>query len=352
MTSTATLHVRRLEPSDEPEVLSLLTTTMAGGPTGSRSHEFFAWKHRDSPFGPSPGLVATADGDIVGVRLFLRWELRHGDRTLRAVRAVDTATHPDHQRRGIFKTLTLTLLEQLEQEDGVDLVFNTPNADSSPGYLRMGWQEVGQLPVLISPVRPLRFLRGARAASAANASGSASAVAPVASSAPVGDSPLPDAGEVLRSHEDVEGLLDRRGTPVGLHTPVTADYLRWRYAEAPGLDYRAVAVHRGGEIVGLGLGRLRRRAGLTELTLGDVLVPDGDVGAARRVLRAARRGGVDHVAVHATPGSEVARAALASGYFPAPRGGIQLVANPRPGCPEQVLDLGAWALSLGDLEVF
>jgi GNAT superfamily N-acetyltransferase len=350
VTSTTTLHVRRLEPADEPEVLALLTTTMAGGPTGSRSHEFFAWKHRDSPFGPCPGLVATADRAIVGVRLFLRWELRHGDRTLRAVRAVDTATHPDHQRRGIFKTLTLTLLEQLEQE-GVDLVFNTPNADSRPGYLRMGWQEVGRLPVLISPVRPLRFLRGARAASAANASGSASAVAPVASAAADLESPLPDAGEVLQ-RVDVQGLLDRRGTPAGLHTPLTSDYLRWRYAEAPGLDYRAVVVHRGGELVGLGLGRLRRRAGLTELTLGDVLVPEGDVGAARRVLRAARRGGVDHVAVHAAPGSEAARAALASGYFPTPGGGIQLVANPRPGCPEQVLDLGAWALSLGDLEVF
>lgn len=351
MSTARTLHVRRLEVQDEPEVLSLLTATMAGGPTGSRSREFFDWKHRRSPFGESPGLVATADDAIVGVRLFLRWQLRFGTRTLQAVRAVDTATHPEHQRRGIFKTLTLTLLEQLESDEGVDLVFNTPNADSRPGYLRMGWQEVGRLPVLISPVRPVRFLRGVRAASAANASGSASAVTPVTSTAEL-RSPLPSAREVLTADREVAALLSRRRTPSGIHTPLTPAYLRWRYAEAPGLDYRAIAVHRGGALVGLGLGRLRPRAGLTELTLGDVLVADGDVGTARRVLRAARHAGVDHVAVHAAPGSEVARAALPSGYFPAPGSGIGLVANPRPGCPSDVLDAGAWSLSLGDLEVF
>ncbi|QBR91195.1 GNAT family N-acetyltransferase [Nocardioides euryhalodurans] len=351
MSGAQTLTVRRLGVDDEPEVLDLLTTAMAGGPTGSRTSDFFRWKHRDSPFGASPGLVAT-DGDrIVGVRLFLRWELQLGDARLRAVRAVDTATHPDYQRRGIFKTLTLQLLDQLEREEGIALVFNTPNADSRPGYLRMGWQEVGQLPVRISPVRPLRFLRGARAASAANASGSASAVAPATDVRPV-RSPLPTAAEVLAHEDEVAALLGRGAVPGRLHTPITPAYLRWRYAAPPGLDYRAVAVRRHGELVGLGVGRVRSRAGLAELTLGDVMVAAGDTGAARAVLRAARRAGVDHVALHASPGSEVARAALAAGYLPAPGGGIGLVANPRPGCPPDVLDSRSWRLSLGDLEVF
>jgi hypothetical protein len=351
MTTQATLQVRRLEPQDEPEVLSLLTATMAGGPTGTRSSAFYTWKHRDNPFGASPGLVAEADGAVVGVRLFLRWELRHGDRLLRAVRAVDTATHPDHQRRGIFKTLTLTLLDQLDREEGIDLVFNTPNADSRPGYLRMGWQEVGQLPVRISPVRPIRFLRGARAANAANASGSASAVAAPASTEAV-TSRLPSAADVLGHHDEVQALLVRRRVTDGIHTPLSPSYLWWRYAAAPGLDYRAVTVRRRGELVGLGLGRLRHRAGLTEFTLGDVLVAAGDDAAARRVLLGARRSGVDHVAVHAAPGTEIARVARTAGYLSAPGGGIGLVALPRPGCPDDVLDQGRWRLSLGDLEVF
>lgn len=349
MTTTPTLKFRPLEDDDAPAVLDLLTAALAGGPTGERSQAFLDWKHRDNPFGRSPGMVAVHDERIVGVRLFLRWELRSGDRTLRAVRAVDTATHPDYQRQGIFKQLTLRMLDELDRQ-GLDLVFNTPNADSRPGYLRMGWEPVGDLGVRISPVHPVRFVRGLAGARAANASGSADAVAPVARREITSD--LPTAASILGDHDEIADLLGRRETRQGIHTPLSPDYLLWRYGRPPGLDYRAVVVRRRGELVGLGLGRLRQRAELLELTLGDVLVAEGDVGTARRVLRSARGAGVDHVAVHAAPNSEVERAARAVGYFTVPGQGIGLVANARPGCPSGVLDASAWGLSLGDLEVF
>ncbi len=65
-----------------------------------------------------------------------------GRHAVRAVRAVDTATHPDHQGRGIFSTLTPTRSRRCGSR--ADLVFNTPNEKSLPGYLKMGWQIVGQ----------------------------------------------------------------------------------------------------------------------------------------------------------------------------------------------------------------
>ncbi len=353
MTTTPVLDIRGLRPEDESEVLALLTTTMAGGPTGTRSSEFFAWKHRSSPFGASPGLVAEHDGRIVGVRLFLRWELMAGDRLVRAVRAVDTATHPDYQRQGIFRRLTMDLLEQVEREDGVSLVFNTPNASSRPGYLKLGWQPVGVLSVHISPVRPLAFIRGLRDARRANASGTASAVSAVPRApAPARLCLLPSASTAFERQSAIEALLDERTEDSRLHTPLTVEYLRWRYAAAPGLDYRCILVERGNELVGVGFGRLRHRAGLTEFTLGDVIVRDGDVDGARRVLREARRSGADHVAVHGSPDTEVASQLLRAGYFQVPNQGIGLVANPRAGAPSDVLDSAAWRLSLGDLEVF
>jgi len=350
MTTAPTLTFRAVEDDDAPAVLELLTAALAGGPTGERSQEYLDWKHRDNPFGRSPGMLAEHDGRVVGVRLFLRWELRTGSRTLKAVRAVDTATHPDYQRQGIFRRLTLGLLEHLDHEEGLDLVFNTPNADSRPGYLRMGWEPVGELGVRISPVRPVRFVRGMAGARSANASGSAADVAPVAAGEIA--SRLPAAADVLDDGDDVAALLARRAVGDRIHTPLSVGYLRWRYVQPPGLDYRAVEVRDGGELVGLGLGRVRHRAGLAELTLGDVLVADGDVRTARRVLRAARKAGVDHVAVHTAPGTEIERAALSAGYVTVPGRGIGLVANPRPPCPVDVLDAAAWRLSLGELEVF
>src|SRR5687767_6957749 len=95
---------------------------------------FFAWKHEQGPFGASPAWVALDGERLAGFRTFLRWEFNHPDgRIRRGVRAVDTATHPDYQGRGIFRDLTLQALDHL-RADGVDFVFNTPNAQSLPGY--------------------------------------------------------------------------------------------------------------------------------------------------------------------------------------------------------------------------
>ncbi len=92
--------------------------------------------------------VATDRGRVVAFRAFMRWEFVRGGRVLRAVRAVDTATDPDYQGRGLFRALTMHGLESV-RADGVDFVFNTPNGQSRPGYLKMGWRDVGRLPAAV-----------------------------------------------------------------------------------------------------------------------------------------------------------------------------------------------------------
>ena len=105
-------------------------------------------------------LIAESDGRIVGLRAFMRWRFLSESRVLRAVRAVDTATHPDHQGHGIFSKLTREALEVLRAD--TDLVFNTPNDKSLPGYLKLGWVEVGTIPISIRLKKPLAFARGIR----------------------------------------------------------------------------------------------------------------------------------------------------------------------------------------------
>lgn len=355
MSTTAQLALRAFRPSDRAAVLGLLGEAMGGGPTGSRTEDFFDWKHRQSPFGASPAQVALDGERIVGVRLFLRWQLEREGRRLYALRAVDTATHPEYLRRGIFRELTLSLLTHLEESEQVDLVFNTPNADSRPGYLRMGWQEVGLLPVHIAPVRPYRFLQGMRSASRANASGNASAVsAPSPTHGREISCPLPPAAAAFDQPGELEDLISARPASSALRTPLSVEYLRWRYVDPPGLDYRCVPVHRGGRLVGIGFGRPRRRADLVEFTLGDVLVQNGDPRLVRSVQRAARRSGADHVAVHLSDYRDLRGqiGAALTGYLPVPSKGIRLVANPRRPGSSCALDPAHWELSLGDLEVF
>jgi ribosomal protein S18 acetylase RimI-like enzyme len=325
--------IRPFAAEDETGVLELLHEALGGGPAGMRPPEFFRWKHRSSPFGPSLLLVAEADGKLVGLRAFMRWRFVAGPAVLEAVRAVDTATHPDFQGMGIFSRLTRAALDDLEGT--ADLVFNTPNGKSGPGYLKMGWREVGKVPVAVRARRPLRLLLSGRARARP---------APPVTAAP--------AAEALTDEAALAALLAREPSPRGLATPRTPEYLRWRYGAAPLLGYRAVTEERGGELAGLALFRVRPRGRLWESTVAEVLA-GGDPGTARRLLRkVARAAPVDHLTLHAPAGTPLATAARRAGYLPSPAG-ILLVANPRTaGLEPDPTRLDAWALSLGDLEVF
>lgn len=337
--SAEELIVRPLAAGDEPAVLALLEASLAGGPLGERSIEFFNWKHRENPFGSSPGLLALIGDQVVGVRLFMRWEFSSPEGPVRAVRAVDTATSPEHQGKGIFRRLTLALLDEVAAD--TDLVFNTPNANSLPGYLKFGWQTVGRLPVAIAPLNLFRFARHAQSARTAKpADGPRSTGCHLPPAAEALDGSL-DLRELLASHDE-----SRRG----ITTVRTIGYLRWRYASAP-VDYRAVHVRSGGVVTGLAIGRPRWRGALTEFTLTELAVRPGDRDSARLLRTALRRCGTDHIAAHFFDDSPV-RQVLGPRRSFTPGPGPTLTVLPIRRIDPDPRRVSSWRLTLGDLELF
>jgi N-acetylglutamate synthase-like GNAT family acetyltransferase len=139
------MQIRKAISGDLPAIITLLKASL-GESLIPKSEELWNWKHIENPFGASPVLVAEEQGIICGVRVFLRWEFIQGSKIIKACRAVDTAIHPDYQGQGLFKNLTLSLIEELKAE-GVAVIYNTPNSQSSPGYLKMGWEKWGKLPL-------------------------------------------------------------------------------------------------------------------------------------------------------------------------------------------------------------
>ena len=110
------LELRPATPDDREQVLSLLRVTL-GWEDDSRYRDLFAWKHERNPFGPSFAWVVERHGDIVAVRLFMRWHFvprrhdgaggtcgRHGDAPRppgwRAVLGADAARVGDVPLRG------------------------------------------------------------------------------------------------------------------------------------------------------------------------------------------------------------------------------------------------------------
>jgi GNAT superfamily N-acetyltransferase len=338
--SGARIDVRPYEDNDEPEVLDLLNAALEGGPAGRWSEEFFRWKHLDNPFGRSFMLVALAGGRIVGFRAFMRWQFQAGGRPLRAVRAVDTSTHPEYQGQGIFSRLTREALQALRED--TDFVFNTPNEKSLPGYLKMGWILLGALPVWVRVRRPFRFATGLRFRT--DQERTPGALPPARA---------PSAREVLE--DQAVSRLVEDGTPTlrGITTHRDLGYLRWRYASVPALGYQALTDEGPRGVRGLALFRVRPRGRLRETTVAELIVPPGDARSARRLLDAVVRAApVDHVACHFSAGSPATAARRRAWFLPAP-GGVTFTVNPlKPTLEPDPCDMASWALSLGDVEVF
>ncbi len=320
------LEIRRANPDDRLAIVDLCRASL-GWANGGVDEAFFTWKHDENPAGPSPAWVAVApDGSLAGLRVFLRWRFRSGSTILRAVRAVDTATHPDWQGRGIFTRLTLGALPDLA-DDGVDVVFNTPNDQSRPGYLKMGWSLVGRVPVSVRPasVRRLGALAGARVAAEKWSESSAAGV---------------EVGEVLADRGAIAALVAATPRSDVVSSYRDADSLAWRYGFEP-LHYRAMPI--GSSVSdGVVVFRVRRRGSAREATICDVLVPPHR-SARRAFARIARESQADYLICG---GHEASR----WGFVPTPRIGPKLTWKPilRAGVPE----MQELRLPLGDVELF
>ncbi|MCU1429171.1 MAG: Acetyltransferase domain [Actinomycetia bacterium] len=320
------LDLRRATDADLPAVLALLAATLSWE-RDTRHEALFAWKHRNNAFGASPAWVAY-DGDrLAGFRALMRWEFERGGRVLRAVRAVDTATDAAYQGRGIFTKLTLLALDELRDE--IDFVFNTPNDQSRPGYLKMGWVLVGRLPVFARPVSVGGLVRMARARTPAELWSLPSAAGE-------------RAADVLAQRDDLAALIDSRPVADRVRTRLTPEVLAWRYGLALH-NYRAV-VAPGGLREGVAFFRLRRRGSASEAACSLVLAANDDRRVrARLAAKVAKVSKADYaVSVGNAPGATFMRVPGDNGPTLTWRAVRQTTAP----------TLDEWALTLGDIELF
>lgn len=318
------LVVRPAEPGDDATVIRMLRASL-NKLDDPHYEAFLQWKHRENAFGESPAWVALHDGEVVGYRTFLRWRFLDDDgREVPAVRAVDTATDPAYRGMGIFRTLTLRGVAELTLA-GVGIVFNTPNEQSRPGYLRMGWSLARRLPVGVLPAGP-------RALASMVTSRTPAALWSEDTRAGL------DAGEALGELSVATALL-QHAPAHGFRTDRTPEYLAWRTSFAP-LRYRLLLASEADPTQGGIVFRLRRRGRAVEAAVVEQLVPDRRTGS-RLVRRMLSETSADYaIGLRSGP---------STGLIPLPRQGPLLTTRP---LATSVPSPKEWTLTLGDVELF
>lgn len=313
------MEIREGTEQDIPSILKVLKASL--GETSSRkTEEVWRFKHVDNPFGKSLVLLALEDDEVIGVRAFMRWNWQRGNKVYSAFRAVDTATHPKHQGKGIFKKLTLKALE-IGEERGDHFVFNTPNTQSKPGYLKMGWKEIDKLKVSIRAVNPFFW----------NSNGEISEY-------PKSwiDSLNPD------FLDDYQSKMTETGK---IFTPKNLDYLKWRYLNNPLQDYYVMATPDF-----FIAGYVKDQGRLKELRVSEAIkspgLPNGII--KKEVKKISREYGVNVITF--SPASDLNFSTAVTGNF-----GPVLTFKDMAILEKDkndFLKLNSWAYCTGDLELF
>ena len=313
------MQIREADHSDIPGILKVLKASL-GETSSKKTEEVWRFKHITNPFGESLVLVAQEKEEIIGVRAFMRWKWQQGEKIYSAFRAVDTATHPDHQGKGIFKKLTLKALE-IGQERSDHFVFNTPNTQSKPGYLKMGWEEVGKLKIHLVPVSPFHW----------------------------GNKNLSSGNWVNISEVDNTSMLSSWDTKLKndgkLFTPKTSEYLAWRYGNNPLQGYRVLA---GKDLFIAGY--VKKQSHFKELRISELIFsPDISQRLIKKTIRTwAKEAGVHFISLQ-IPGVKSIFQRKISGNF----GPVLTFKEVRKDLEkDDFLNLNSWEYSLGDLELF
>lgn len=329
------MEVREATEADIPAIVALLKISL-GESLMPKSERYWRWKHLENPFGQSPVLLCWEGHELIGVRAFMRWEWIDHGRVYHAVRAVDTATHPDHQGKGIFKKLTLSLVEYCKQR-GDHFVFNTPNEQSRPGYLKMGWEEAGKFPVQISFQRPFTMLKNfVSNADTNNTEGQNSNI------------------KYYLEHANLARLVDDHQREMKqTTTKISAHYLIWRYIDVPVARYVAIGEEHGARLTGLIIGRIKKTRMGRELRITDYFLDVNSNGKElmRKFKESKKEWGIDYCTSSAAI-TKKSKQALSGLWLTAGVGPMVTIRSLGIEDLSALKDFKNWSPSLGDLELF
>ncbi len=134
--------------------------------TDRYTFEYLKWQYFENPDGEAVGFDAYSDDGLAAHYVTLPFEaLLFGERK-KGVLSLNTATHPNHQGKGLFVRLA-DASYSLARDLGYDFVVGVANANSTPGFVRkLGFQLVSQLAaevgvgtVVATSEQPVEFKR-------------------------------------------------------------------------------------------------------------------------------------------------------------------------------------------------
>lgn len=244
--------VRDYKEGDEDQLFELNDIVWGREVPKKKWMNGWQWAHLNNPAGTSMIWLAEHDGKIVGVHLLVMINMKIGRETIKGGEPIDTMTHPEYRRQGISFTLGRKLLSEAGKK-GVCLEFAFPNQQNYQVRKKSRWLDVCAFQMMIKPLNLEKILKKRIKNKFMLKIGTV-----------IGDIFLKIFYRTKRPPE-VDGLtitkissFDDRindfwkkiSNDYEIIVVRDKEYLNWRYADVPNVDYTIYLAEEGGEICG------------------------------------------------------------------------------------------------------
>lgn len=142
---------------DDDKITSFLKSASLAHKIPQKSEEWFHWKFEGSPYGKTILACAFDGNEVVGCVGIGFGQMTYGDKSLSCALSYETFVHPDYQGCHLFTKLT-KLAEEECVNQGVDVLYNFPNRNSLPGFIKRGWTKIRLSSYKIKLCKPFKCL--------------------------------------------------------------------------------------------------------------------------------------------------------------------------------------------------
>ena len=238
-------------PGDETGILKLREKIWGDLESEKLSLEFWRWQFIENPAGKGFIQVADDHGVIVGHQPVIPTDFLIKGERVKFAMSVDTMTHPDYQKQGIFSTLSKGAYDEAA-ESSIEIVWGFPNENSRPGFLRnLAWSDITVLPIYAKILRTENLLKR-YLGSPFFSRWLALILDPICKIIFSTRSPQ-IAGvmiqEIRQFDERFDHLWERNAHPHNIIQVRDSRYLQWRYFRTPLRRYRIFAAEQNGKLI-------------------------------------------------------------------------------------------------------
>ena len=248
--------IRIYEEGDEERIFELVKAVQGEGvPEKERWLKGWKWMFVDNPDNTSIIWLAEHNGKIVGQYPAIIETLKVEDKIIKAAQLIDTMTHPEYRRQGIFSSVGDKALTKMENGE-VQFVYCFPTQQVYPLHIKSGWLDVCAFQVMIKPLNLkniLRkyFVRSRLLLNIFTISGNL-IIKTFFRSKKVPAEDMLKVREITRFDDRINDFWNKISNSKDYNIIRIRDkkYLNWRYADAPNADYAIYVAEEEDEICG------------------------------------------------------------------------------------------------------